>query len=114
MGVILFNMYTGLPPFNEASKHDDYYKLIMENKADRFWKYHKRQHDDGFFSEDFMDLFTSMVSPYPQMRLTMSDIIAHKWMQGAHASADEIKEEFLERKAAIDLKEEQERAEKAK
>lgn len=85
----------------------------MENKADRFWKYHKRQHDDGFFSEDFMDLFISMVSPYPQMRLTMSDIIAHKWMQGHHASVDEIKEEFAKRRDVIDQKEEEERAKKA-
>jgi serine/threonine protein kinase len=112
MAVILFIMYTGHPPFNEASRHDDYYRLLMENKADRFWKYHKRQHDKDFFSEDFMDLFTTMVSLHPQMRLTMSDIIAHKWMQGRHADAGEIKEEFAQRKHAIDLQQEQERAEK--
>ena len=40
----------------------------------------------------------------------MCDVIAHKWMQGAHASADVIKEEFKKRKAASVLKKKQERA----
>ena len=40
-GVVLFIMYTGRPPFIEASLTDDWYTLIRTHNYKRFWKVNK-------------------------------------------------------------------------
>jgi serine/threonine protein kinase len=40
VGVILFMLVSGTPPFNQATNDDEYYKTIAENKWETFWKYH--------------------------------------------------------------------------
>ena len=40
MGVILFIMRSGRPPFKHAIPSDKLYRLFIENKQDVFWKFH--------------------------------------------------------------------------
>lgn len=40
LGVILFIMKSGHPPFTQASEDDRYYQLIATNRSDLFWKAH--------------------------------------------------------------------------
>lgn len=65
LGIILFIMYSGHPPFNSASPADTHYKLLVTNRADLFWKSHEKSHAAAgkvpFFSEDFKDLITNML-----------------------------------------------------
>ena len=56
LGVILFILYTGHPPFMSADENDKYYRMLMINRADQFWLYHSQDRADGFFSEEFKDL----------------------------------------------------------
>jgi serine/threonine protein kinase len=61
LGIILFICYSGHPPFNSAHPSDAHYKLISTNRADLFWKYHSNRKVQGFYTEEFKDLITSML-----------------------------------------------------
>ena len=37
LGIILFTMYSGHPPFIEATQTDNWYGSLMKNKPDLFW-----------------------------------------------------------------------------
>lgn len=59
--IILFIMTTQHPPFTKAEPSDPFYRLICANRADLFWKAHSRNKPEGFFSEEFKNLITSML-----------------------------------------------------
>jgi len=80
LGIILFILYTGHPPFNQSHPTDTHYKLLVTNRADLFWKYHAKSKGDGFYSESFKDLITNMLQFNPSQRLNLVDIIGHPWM----------------------------------
>lgn len=61
LGIILFILYSGHPPFNSAHPNDPHYKLLAEGKADLFWNQHSRNKPTGFWSEEFKDLITNML-----------------------------------------------------
>lgn len=42
LAIILFQMMTGRPPFEEAKKSDFLYKCIIANRPDIFWRTHKK------------------------------------------------------------------------
>jgi serine/threonine protein kinase len=99
LGVILFIIYAGHPPFNLAKDDDSHYRLLASQRADLFWKAHSNSKAKDFFTEEFKDLITAMLQLQPHMRLCMSDIIGHPWMQQEYPTADEIAEEFGRRHA---------------
>ena len=82
LGIILFILYAGHPPFNNAEPRDPYYKLLATNRADLFWKTHSGRKPKDFFSEEFKDLITNMLQLMPHQRLSIADVIGHPWMQG--------------------------------
>lgn len=59
--IILFIMFTQHPPFTKAEPSDPFYRLICANRADLFWKAHSKNKPEGFFSEEFKSLITSML-----------------------------------------------------
>ena len=61
LGIILFILYSGHPPFANADPKDSHYKLIASNRADLFWKTHEQRKAPGFYSEEFKDLITNML-----------------------------------------------------
>lgn len=102
MGIILFILYSGSPPFNSAHFSDAYYKLLATNRADLFWKYHSnRKSEPGFFSDSFKDLITNMLQTMANQRLGIADIVGHPWMQGPIASQEQVRAEFELRKQQI-------------
>ena len=80
LGVILFIMYAGHPPFNEAHKKDPHFKYFYQERQDCFWNCMKRCHPANFFSDSFVDLMTNMLAYDPNSRLSMAEIIGHPWM----------------------------------
>lgn len=78
--IILFIMVTQHPPFGRASVQDPFYKLIAGNRDDLFWKAHSRNKPEGFFSDEFKHLITSMLQHEPSLRLTMAEVKAHPWL----------------------------------
>lgn len=67
LGVILFIMRSGHPPFSQASEEDRYYQLLATNRSDLFWKAHSnsQRKGEGYYSEDFKDLITCMLQFHP-------------------------------------------------
>lgn len=112
LGIILFILYTGHPPFNQANPTDSHYKLIVTNRADLFWKYHSKSHPENFFSEEFKDLITNMLQYNPNQRLNLVDIIGHPWMAQDVAEHSEITAEFTHRHQQIKAHQEAEAAQK--
>jgi serine/threonine protein kinase len=100
LGVILFILYSGHPPFSMANEEDNYYKLLATNRSDLFWKAHSnpQRKPEGFYSEEFKDLITCMLQFHPHQRLCVADIIGHPWLAtGGVAGADAVRSEFASR-----------------
>lgn len=105
LGVILFILYSGHPPFSVASEEDNYYKLIATNRSDLFWKAHSSpsRKPEGFYSEEFKDLITCMLQFHPHQRLCIADIIGHPWLANADvpaATTEQVRQEFATRHEA--------------
>jgi len=111
-GIILFIMTTQHPPFTRAEPSDPFYRLLCANRDDLFWKAHSKNKPEGFFSEEFKDLITRMLSFDPSHRLSMEDVKAHPWFEGEISTLDDIQQEFATRKAAIDDENEKKRLQK--
>lgn len=110
LAIILFSMRSRHQPFDKmAGKKDPFYKLIVQNRADLFWKAWAQYHpdDENYYSDEFKDLITTMIDFYPQKRPLMADIIGHPWMQGEVASREEIVKEFAERQEMIQTSDEE-------
>jgi hypothetical protein len=45
--------------------------MIGTVKFETFWKVHSKNKSEGYYSEDFKDLITSMILPDPNDRLTL-------------------------------------------
>jgi serine/threonine protein kinase len=95
--VILFILLSQHPPFLRAEEGDRYYKKIIQERWDRFWEIY----NDENFSESFKDMFSKMVSPNPDERLTLEEVKAHEWFNGPTMTHDEILEEFFLRQSKL-------------
>jgi len=97
-GIILFFLYAGRRPFGCASQDEDDYYHYLVNNVSKFWNDHSDYYENpGFFSDDFKDLITHMLSVNPNQRLSMAEIIDHPWVAGPTATKEDVKYEFEER-----------------
>lgn len=72
-GVILFVLYSGHPPFNQATEHDPYYKTFVKAN-EKFWDFHGKQNQRRHYSASFKELINSMLAFNPANRATFDDI----------------------------------------
>ena len=77
LGVILFSLLMGRPPFRIADINDPFYRLIFTQQNDDFWKPWDQFASQNNFtiSSEFKDLFISLVSYNPLMRLSINEIL---------------------------------------
>ena len=82
--IILFIMVSQHPPFTTAQPQDPFYKCLAANRADIFWKTHckSKPNQEKFFSDEFKDLIQAMLQLDSIHRPSISEVLAHKWMQG--------------------------------
>lgn len=72
LGVIIFCMVTGNRPFGIANESDSFYKLLKDGKEDIFWFAHaKSMNNLEFFSNEFKELVTALLSPEGLFRPTI-------------------------------------------
>ena len=75
LGVILFNMFIGKPPFRTADfKTDELYKMIVEHRFSEFWRIWDEQYlePNGInLSHELKSIFTSMICSEPCHRLSI-------------------------------------------
>jgi hypothetical protein len=78
-GVILFILMVCNPPFNRAQPNDSYFRLILANREDLFWRAFERNKPEISLSNDFKTLFLSMINPNPALRASLADVISSAW-----------------------------------
>lgn len=77
-GVILFVMYSGHPPFNQASEHCIYYKNFVKDN-NKFWDFHSKQNKKRQYSPEFKQLVNNMISLDDSKRASFEDIKKSAW-----------------------------------
>lgn len=81
-GVILYIMLTGFPPYDQASRTDQRFDLIINGSLMRQLK------SWGInLSEEAGDLLQSMLVLDPRERLTLAEVLAHPWVVDGDAQA---------------------------
>jgi serine/threonine protein kinase len=92
MGVILFALATGLPPYTETEKGelDGWYNLMMKQQ-DSYWtkitKYVK-------VCDELKELFSGMIREDPEQRFTIEDIRKTNWFKGPILTDEELDQEM--------------------
>mmetsp|Transcript_8830 Transcript_8830/g.23861 ORF Transcript_8830/g.23861 Transcript_8830/m.23861 type:complete len:154 (-) Transcript_8830:58-519(-) len=79
-GVILYIMLTGFPPYDQASRTDQRFDLIVNGRLmDQLknWEIN--------LSDDAGDLMQKMLRLNPRERLTLAQVMAHPWIVNGHA-----------------------------
>ena len=98
-GVLLFIMVTENWPFIKATSSDDYYKAIIANRVDLFWKVHlkKLKSKNIELSKELIILLTYMLSYDPIERASLAEIRQQEWCQEPAATNEEVIDEFTRR-----------------
>ena len=102
--IILFVMVSLHFPFKTAYPTDQHFKTISSNRIDLFWKYHTLNKEGGlsYYSEDFINLVSFMLSYDPLERPSLSEIMSHPWYTKPVPSYEEIVNEFTLRRQYSD------------
>jgi len=74
---------------------------------------HEKSKSDGYYTPEFKDMILNLLAYKPHQRLTIADIIGHKWMRMAPKKFDasDVRKELAQR-TALDRKERMERVER--
>ena len=56
LGVVLFTMYAGHPPFSVASPNDEIFYFLVTHQYNNFWMVHAQDKPEGYFSDSFKSL----------------------------------------------------------
>ena len=84
LGVMLFEMVVGVPPFINADPRDSCYRfLYFKKRVERFWNIHPKTKEldkkEGL-SDSFKSLIQGILTPFPVDRLSIEEIEEHPWM----------------------------------
>lgn len=83
-------------PMEVAAASNRFYRLIRDNKSEKFWQAHI-EHANLEASDEFIQLINGMIHPDPEVRLDMADVIISQWLQGPTASQEEVLAEMQKR-----------------
>ena len=110
LGVILFELVSRTFPFEIAMEKDPLYKLISRGKIHQFWQNIEKWNLEDF-SENFKNLFISMVDPNENNRPNIAQVLAHPWfneinlnnLDNQHLTQleNDVRTEFIRRENAL-------------
>ena len=109
LGVILFNLVTGIRGFNEAKINDKFYRYILNNHINEYWNNLPNEINNLNLSQEFKDLYIRMVSFNENNRPTIDQILNDIWFNDLVALnnaqlnqlENEVRNEFLARENQI-------------
>lgn len=78
VGVVLFILLAGYPPFNAASVKDKWYAPLSQGNTRQFWHVHRRAN----LSPEAQDFLSKVLEFDPQKRMGIDEIRQHPWFQG--------------------------------
>lgn len=80
LGVVLFSLVSGFPPyFQSAARTDPYYRFFAEKKHLVYWSQLARKFGK-IYSPDFMDLINGMLAFNPDERFDLQVVKSHPWI----------------------------------
>lgn len=71
LGVSLFTMIAGFPPFQLADIRGDFFYKGLIRKPDIYWRKITERRNGRGFSDELKDLIGKMLHPDPEFRLTL-------------------------------------------
>ena len=80
LGVILFMMLTAMEPFHKAD--DLWHRRLLHNPI----KTLEARKMEGMVDEDALDLILKMIQMNADDRISMNDILGHKWFNNGLAN----------------------------
>lgn len=94
LGIILYCLATGRPPFTEAGRNCKYARALWK-KPEKYWK---KVVSEGVNepSDELKDLIETMLKPFPEERLAISQIKNHSWLQGECPDTSVIESNLIE------------------
>ena len=107
LGILLFIMLTGQPPFLKSVTQDGWFALIARGRWDEFWDFKEKGltayssiTERPIFSSELRDLLRVMLEPQPNMRTTIENIRKSRWfLETFPAEPIEVQFEMMNRKA---------------
>merc|ERR1712070_1284534 len=99
IGVVLFIMLSGNPPFQIANLQDWWFKQLATNRPERFWKAHLSYYRD--FPLTVMSILGKMFQPNPKYRQNVKQILKDPWMDKKVMDEQELFQVMLGRKLAV-------------
>ena len=79
LGVLLFYLVSGRWGFVDPTKKDPCYRYIMAGNIDQYWIELYARIGNMNFSNDFKDLYISMVAPNENNRPHIAQVLNHPW-----------------------------------
>ena len=105
LGVFLFILTVGSFPYSSSRFTDIHYKCLAKEDYSSFWKHF----DDVNISPECKDLINSMMCFNPNKRISLENILEHKWLSNCindcafDDSLELYQKEFEYRKIIVDI-----------
>ena len=95
LGVILFLLVIGSPPFFKATQNDPFYKYFVQGKTDSFWQaFEKKLRRQQGFKDSFKHLIEELLSNNADLRPTTKNVLGFNWMKEDIYSDHELRAEL--------------------
>ena len=98
MGVILFSLVMGRPPFWKADPvQDRHYKIVHLQQFQFFWNIWESQYAQSLgivIKPEIKQLFNAMVASVPAYRLTLNELREHPWVKNTSVKEDLVHQEM--------------------
>jgi len=103
LGVILFILLVGYPPYQEPKRNDYWwYSLVVNRDTESFWEGHSQFLNDDF-STDLKDIIEKLLEPKPDKRLPIDSVQQHPWFKKDVLSQESFAKALSERKGSENL-----------
>ena len=79
IGINLFIMYVGCPPFNRAQDDDLFFYTFCRDRQ-QFWKYFETRRPFVKFTEDFKEIIEGLLEPDAEKRWNVGRVIESGWV----------------------------------
>jgi len=92
LGVVLFIMYAGSPPFRQVKKSDWWYEKLATKQYEKFWSAHERGMK---FSSALKRLLEGMLAVNPRNRLTLKQVKESVWFKKKVRMDDQMYRSYM-------------------
>lgn len=102
LGVTLFYLAMGFPPFSLANVHKSkHYEFIAKERKVDLWNLYLKSNPDSNATEEFKNLFIKLLSAFPEERPECKQILEDPWMTIPIVNQKGIIEEFKKKESEI-------------